>query len=235
MGLSKQDMEWLNYTQPKINQIIQTMDHFTIPLNKATEGDTCAHFILPFFQAFGWGSGSYTHWHAEHRIPNTSQHVDYAFSQTGNGWAYIEAKRILYKNIDKNPTFVKQIKKYFNEVPDAHLIILTNGEEYCFYSYGDNDDVSTTPFIKFKIREINLTGNATFLRYLAAGKFRIGDWPKYAEMSRFLAEIQHSLRRAPDTSTKRRLIEASFSLLYPNMNPDERNEAFQFFMRFGQR
>lgn len=226
--------ESLKYAQYSINKIIERMDNFTIPLKTVNEGNTCNQFVLPFFKAFGWGS-DYTYWSTEHRILNTNKHVDYAFSKTGHGWAYVEAKKIKFKNIHKNKNFIKQITGYFNAAPSAHLIILTNGEEYCFYSYGEELEISTTPFIKFNIRDIDLTGNATFLRHLFINGFNIGEWPKYAEMSRSLAEIQHALRRAPDTLSKQHLIQKSFALLYPNLSEDEQTEALQFFTRFGQK
>ena len=80
--------------------------------------------------------------------------MDYAFSTNGYGWTLIEAKKLNFKNIDRNKNFIKQIASYFNADPHAHLIILTNGEEYCFYSYGETTEICTTPFIKFNIRDI---------------------------------------------------------------------------------
>lgn len=234
MEFSEMTTESLKYAQLDINKIIERMDHFVIPLKAVNEGNTCNQFVLPFFKAFGWGS-DYTYWSTEYRIPNTNKHVDYAFSTNGHGWAYVEAKRIRYKNIDKNKNFTKQVTGYFNAAPCAHLIILTNGEEYCFYSYGDDVEIRTIPFIKFNIHDIDLTGNATFLRHLFIRNFHIGDWPKYAEMSRALAEIQHALRRAPDTLGKQNLIQKSFALLYPGLSEEEQDEALQFFTQFGQK
>ena len=110
--------------------------------------------------------------------------------------------------------------------------MLTNGEEYCFYSYGETAEVSTTPFIKFNLCDIDVTGNATFLRHLFRNGYNIGDWSKYAEMSRALAEIRHSLRKAPESLTKQHLIEKSFALLYPEYQEPERKEIVGFFNSF---
>ena len=158
--------------------------------------------------------------------------MDYAFSTNGYGWTLIEAKKLNFKNIDRNKNFIKQIASYFNADPHAHLIILTNGEEYCFYSYGETTEICTTPFIKFNIRDIDVTGNATFLRHLFRNGYNIGDWSKYAEMSRALAEIRHSLRKAPESLTKQHLIEKSFALLYPEYQEPERKEIVGFFNSF---
>lgn len=221
----------LAYAQMAVQDIITRIDHFTVPKNEINEANTCEHFVLPFFRAFGWDS-DFAYWSAQHHIEGTNRHVDYAFSTTGHGWAYIEAKRLRFKHIDQNHNFIKQIAGYFNAVKDAHLIILTNGEEYCFYSYGENVEIRTTPFIRFNIRHIDLTSNAAFLRHLFIQNFHISDWPKYAEMSRSLAEIRHSLRHAPDTLGKKDVTEKSFALLYPDMDEAERKEVIQFFTTF---
>ena len=219
----------LEYAQIDIHRIVLEIDHCNqIAL---TEADTCNKFILPFFRAFGWDPFS-TVWRSQFPINNTRRHVDYAFSKNGHGWAFIEAKKINFKNIDRNKNFIKQITGYFNADPHAHLIILTNGEEYCFYSYGESTEISTTPFIRFNIRSIDVTANARFLGRLFRNQFNIGDWPKYAEMSRALAEIRHSLRNAPDSLTKQHLIEKSFALLYPEYQEPERKELIEFFTRY---
>lgn len=220
----------LEYTQIAIRKIVAQIDSSDI--KDLTEEDTCNRFILPFFQAFGWNP-VLSHWCSQFRIENSSQRVDYAFSKRGKGWAYIEAKRINFKNIDKNKNFVKQVSGYFNAAKNAHLIILTNGEEYCFYSYGENTEISATPFIKFNIRNINLTGNAKPLSRLFYNQFNIGDWPQLAEKSRALADIKYSLRNAPDSLTKQNNIERSFALLYPDMDVSQRKELIDFFNLFG--
>lgn len=231
MKITDMQIASLKSVQYNINRIIENINNFSIPLDNVNEGNTCDHFVLPFFKAFGWGT-DYTYWSTEHRIKDSNKHVDYAFSKNGHGWVYVEAKRIRFKNIDKNKNFIKQVEGYFNAAPGAHLLILTNGEEYCFYSYGGNMSISTTPFIKFNIRNLDLTGNGTFLRHLFINQFNIGDWPKYAEMSRSLSDIQYALRKAPDTLSKQNLINKSFELLYPDLNEDERNEAIRFFTTY---
>ncbi len=219
----------LEYVQIEINRLVKEID--SVHSNSFNEADTCNRLILPFFHAFGWDPYS-TFWKSQFAINGTRRHVDYAFSTNGYGWTLIEAKRLNFKNIDKNKNFIRQIASYFNADPHAHLIILTNGEEYCFYSYGETAEVSTTPFIKFNLCDIDVTGNATFLRHLFRNGYNIGDWPKYAEMSRALAEIKHSLRKAPESLTKQHLIEKSFALLYPEYQEPERKEIVGFFNSF---
>lgn len=218
----------LAYAQIDINKIVALLD--SSDSKNMTEADTCQHFILPFFQAFGWNSG-HTHWRSQFRIGRSYKHVDYAFSKQGNSWAFIEAKRIGIKNIGQNKNFIRQISGYFNTSPGAHLIILTNGEEYCFYSYGDeeNAEICTVPFLRFNIRQIDLTGSARPLCHLFYNDFTLSDWPKYAGMSRALAEIRHALRHAPDSLSKQHIIEKSFALLYPELEETERNEWLMFF------
>ncbi len=219
----------LEYAQMNIKKIIALIDSSDI--KSLTEADTCQHFILPFFQTFGWSPGN-TLWRSQFRIGHSYKHVDYAFSKQGNGWSYIEAKRIGMKNIGRNKNFIKQISGYFNASPGAHLIILTNGEEYCFYSYGESTEICTTPFVRFNIRSIDLTGSARPLRHLFYNNFHMADWPKYAEMSRALAEIRHALRHAPDSLSKESIIEKSFTLLYPHLDEAQRKEWIAFFTEF---
>lgn len=219
----------LEYVQIEINRLVKEID--SVHSNSFNEADTCNRLILPFFHAFGWDPYS-TFWKSQFAINGTRRHVDYAFSTNGYGWTLIEAKRLNFKNIDKNKNFIRQIASYFNADPNAHLIILTNGEEYCFYSYGETTEICTTPFIKFNLHDIDVTGNATFLRHLFRNGYNIGDWSKYAEMSRALAEIRHSLRKAPESLTKQHLIEKSFALLYPEYQEPERKEIVGFFNSF---
>ena len=224
-------MESLRYAQININKIVKAIDKFSLPLKSITEANTCDRFVLPFLDAFGWNP-SYEYWSSQHRIGRSKMHADYAFSKTGYGWVFVEAKRIGVKNLDKNKQCQMQITKYFNSCPGAHLIILTNGEEYCFYSYGKEMEIQPKPFIKFNIRKLDLTGNGTFLRHLFINKFNIGNWPKYAEISRSLSDIQYALRKAPDTLGKQNLINKSFELIYPELDEDERNEAIRFFSTY---
>lgn len=219
----------LEYVQIELHRLVGEID--SINNHSINEADTCNRLILPFFHAFGWDPYS-TVWKAQYPINGTRKHVDYAYSKNGHGWTFVEAKKLNFKNIDRNKNFIKQISGYFNADPQAHLIILTNGEEYCFYSYAENIEISTTPFIKFNIRDIDLTGNATFLRHLFRNGYNIGDWPKFAEMSRALAEIRHSLRKAPESLTKQHLIEKSFALLYPEYQEPERKEIIGFYNSF---
>ena len=219
----------LEYVQIEINRLVKEID--SVHSNSFNEADTCNRLILPFFHAFGWDPYS-TFWKSQFAINGTRRHVDYAFSTNGYGWTLIEAKKLNFKNIDRNKNFIKQIASYFNADPHAHLIILTNGEEYCFYSYGETTEICTTPFIKFNIRTLDLTGSAKPLSHLFYNNFNIADWPKLAEMSRALAEIRHSLRNAPESLTKQHLIEKSFALLYPECQEPERGELIGFFTQF---
>jgi Uncharacterized conserved protein len=222
----------LEYAQIDIEKIVNDMGHFPLKQKDINEANTCGQFVLPFFRAFGWKTDD-PFWSWEHKVPGSyNKHVDFAFSKQGKGWVYVEAKRIRFKHIDRNKNFVRQIAGYFNAAKNAHLIILTNGEEYCFYSYDENTEICATPFIRFNIRHIDLTKNAKPLERLFYNQFNIADWPKLAEMSRALAEIRHSLRNAPDSLTKEHLIEKSFALIYPDIPEAERKELLTFFTQF---
>lgn len=236
MKITNLEMESLKYAQYDLNNLVATLDVFKNerdlndkPLNH-TESNTCSKVILPFLHIFGWKENGPNQWSSQHRIEGSRRHVDYAFSRN-HGWVYLEAKSIDEKNLSKKK-FLNQIAGYFNDAPNAHLIILTNGEEYRFYSYGEHMGISTTPFIKFNIHNLDLTGKGSFMRHFFRNYFNIGDWPKYADMSRSLSDIQHALRKAPDTLGKQHLINRSFELIYPNMDEDERNEAIQFFSTY---
>jgi len=219
----------LEYAQRSIREIAAQID--ACDRKALTELDVCNKFILPFFRVFGWDP-AYSFWHSQYRIGHSYKHVDYAFSKTAYGLAFIEAKKLIFRNIDSNKNFVKQITGYFNADPGAHLIILTNGEEYCFYSYGETSEICLTPFIKFNIHKVDLTGTAKPLERLFYRKFNISDWAKLAGMSRTLAGIRHSLRAAPDCLTKQNIIEKSFALIYPDIPESERKDLLAFFTEF---
>lgn len=229
MKITDMEIESLKYAQYDLNKLIIELDNFKEKDPNHTVSNTCNKVILPFLRIFGWKENGPNRWSSQHRIGDSLMHVDYAFSCAEHGWIYLEAKGINEKNIANRKKFIAQIEKYFNAAPSAHLIILTNGEEYCFYSYGSDIEINTTPFIKFNIRDLDLTGNATFMRHFFRNYFNIGDWPKYAEMSRSLSDIQHTLYRAPDTLSKKHLIHKSFELLYPDIDEAERNEIINFF------
>lgn len=232
MKITDLEMESLKYAQHNLNELTTELDKFKHQNPNHTESNTCDKIILPFLRIFGWKENGPNRWSSQHRIYDSRMHVDYAFSRTDHGWVYLEAKGIDEKNISTKKKFITQIEKYFNAAPSAHLIILTNGEEYCFYSYGADIGVNTVPFIKFNIHKLDLTGNATFMRHFFRNYFNIGDWPRYADMSRSLSEIKHTLRKAPDTLGKQHLIHRSFELIYPDMDEDERNEAIRFFSTY---
>ncbi len=227
MEISAIESESLRYAQITINKIVQRIDSEK-QKSKINEAQTCDRFVLPFLDAFGWNP-NYPYWFSQFKIENTRMHADYAFSKMGHGWVFVEAKRIGVKNLDKNKECQKQITKYFNSCSGAHLIILTNGEEYCFYSYGEETEIQPKPFIKFNIRKLDLTGNGTFLRHLFINKFNIGDWPKYANMSHTMSNIIYTLRNAPESRDKQHIVNKTFSLLYPELSEIERCEIIRFF------
>lgn len=224
------EMESLRYAQIAINKIVQRINGEK-QKSKINEAQTCDRFILPFLASFGW-SPNYPYWFSQYKVGNTRMHADYAFSRTGYGFVFVEAKRIGIRKLDENKKCQEQIAKYFIASPGAHLVILTNGEEYYFYSYGFGMEIQPKPFIKFNIHDLDLIHNGTFLRHLFANKFSIGNWPKYADMSRSLADIEYALRKAPDSLSKQNLINKSFTLLYPDLDEDERNEAIRFFTTY---
>lgn len=229
MKISAMEMESLRYAQLNIKKIINCIDSEVVSLRTIPEAQTCDRYILPFLNAFGWNP-RIPYWYSQYKIGR--MHADYAFSRGGHGFVFVEAKRIGIKKLDKNKECQEQIARYFNNCPNAHLLILTNGEEYCFYSYGETTHISTTPFVKFNIRNLDLTNSATFLRHFFISEFNIGSWSKYADMSRSLTDIQYALRKAPDTLGKQNLIHKSFELLYPDLDEDECNEAIRFFTTY---
>lgn len=224
------EMESLRYAQIAINKIVQRINGEK-QKSKINEAQTCDRFILPFLATFGW-TPNCPYWFSQYKIGNTRMHADYAFSRNGHGFVFVEAKRIGIRNLDENKDCQDQIAKYFSACPGAHLVILTNGEEYYFYSYGDDTEIQPKPFIKFNIHSLDLINTGTFLQHLFINKFNIGNWPKYADMSRSLTDIQYSLRKAPDTLGKKNLIHRSFELLYPDLDEDERNKAIRFFTTY---
>lgn len=123
---------------------------------KMGESETRSWLINPLLRALGYDDSDpntvipeYT---ADPRDKKDGK-VDYAVvDSNGQPIIYIEAKG-LNVSLD-NYEHHNQLKRYFNLKLSVKLIILTNGNEYRFYTDLDNENfLDSQPFLSFKLEE----------------------------------------------------------------------------------
>ncbi|MCY4000265.1 MAG: type I restriction endonuclease [Bacteroidetes bacterium] len=119
------------------------------------EDATVDFFIRPFLGALDWDTTNHKLVKPEYEaIPDDIKggRVDFALLSNGRPIIFLEAKK-LNEPLDSH---VNQIKRYFNVVREVSVAILTNGDEFWFYTdleYAHQLD--TKPFLKFKLSEID--------------------------------------------------------------------------------
>ena len=114
-----------------------------------TEEATKNAFIMPFIAALGYNVFNPVEVIPEYNadvVGLKGEKVDYAIMQDGQPAILIECKHTAVNLNDQK--YLTQLSRYFN-VTDAQLGILTNGEEYWFYSdLKEKNRMDETPFLK---------------------------------------------------------------------------------------
>jgi predicted type IV restriction endonuclease len=137
--------------QQKIKSIKKQLDKFDVSGAKdkcSNEVNTNRLLIEPFFQILGYTiledkDGSLQP-EFDASYEKKGEKVDYAIRIKGKYQILIESKKA-NTNLSKH---LRQLKIYFNNVPDAQLGILTNGTRFEFY-VRDNKNLNTKPFFVF--------------------------------------------------------------------------------------
>jgi len=119
------------------------------------EAGTAAFFIGPFIQALGYQTSNpesvYHEYPADPHDTKTGK-VDFALLQNGKPVIFVEAKK-LCEPLD--PHF-KQIRQYFTIAQEVNFAILTNGNEYRFYTdLVHKYLIDEKPFLIFKLNDEN--------------------------------------------------------------------------------
>ncbi|MCY3595659.1 MAG: type I restriction endonuclease, partial [Bacteroidetes bacterium] len=100
-----------------------------------SEAKTEAFFVRPFLRSLGYESSNPElvdpQYLADPHDIKTGK-VDYALLRNGEPIIFVEAKK-LHQSLD-TPETINQIKRYFNNVLEVDFVILTNGNEYRFFT-----------------------------------------------------------------------------------------------------
>jgi len=132
-----------------------------------SEANTENFFIRPLFEALGYYSSNpetfSSQYHANPR-DTKSGWVDIALKKQGHLIIFIEGKK-LGESLDNN-NYVNQIKHYFTGVLEVKFVILTNGNEYRFYTDLENTNIlDNEPFFVFKINDADQESIEFLLRF----------------------------------------------------------------------
>ena len=120
-----------------------------------SEANTQSWLINPFLKSLGYNTSdpSLVH-HQFNADPKDSKtgKVDYAILRYKRPIIFIEAKK-LHEPLDN---YVGQIRHYFNNVWEVDFAILTNGNEYRFYTDLDRENMcDDEPFLLFELKDVD--------------------------------------------------------------------------------
>ena len=122
-----------------------------------SESDTESWFVRPFLRALGYDTSDpdmfSTQYPADPRDVKTGK-VDFALLKNGKPVIFVEAKK-LHQSLNQ-PKIINQIKRYFNNVRKVDFVILTNGNEYRFFTDLDHENMlDEEPFLVFTLSEVD--------------------------------------------------------------------------------
>ncbi|MCY4673909.1 MAG: type I restriction endonuclease [Bacteroidetes bacterium] len=119
-----------------------------------SESNTELYFIYPFLSLLGYDISNPELVSSQYlAVPDDIKtgRVDLALLQNGNPIIFVEGKK-LNEPLDHH---VNQIKRYFNNCRKVNFAILTNGNEYRFYTDLDHKNMlDEEPFLKFELKEV---------------------------------------------------------------------------------
>ena len=120
-----------------------------------SENNTELFFIHPFLKSLGYDTSKpelvYSQYLAVPGDTRTGK-VDLALLQNGNPIIFVEGKK-LNEPLDHH---YHQIRRYFDSCREVDFVILTNGNEYRFYTDLDYKYMlDKEPFLKFRLEEVD--------------------------------------------------------------------------------
>ena len=121
-----------------------------------SEANTEAYFIRPFLKSLGYDTDNpelvWSQYPADPHDIKTGK-VDYALLRNGKPIIFVEGKRLHESPLDSH---VNQIKRYFNNTREVDFAVLTNGNEYRFYTdLVHKNMLDESPFLKFQLNDID--------------------------------------------------------------------------------
>ncbi|MCL2624817.1 MAG: type I restriction enzyme HsdR N-terminal domain-containing protein [Planctomycetaceae bacterium] len=148
--------------------------------------------MLPLFSILGYSTGSASEVKTEFPIDKgrNQDYVDLVIMRDGKPCIAVECK----KGDISNPAWRKQLKNYFQNLPDAKFGVLTNGVKYQFFSDKDQTNVmEEKPFFEFDVTDLKDT-EIEILRSFYRGIFDLGAVASIARERMRTAEIQNRIR-----------------------------------------
>ena len=119
------------------------------------ERNTEAWLVEPFLNGLGYNVRNHELVHPQYLADPYDRNagkVDYAILKEERLIIFVEAKR-LGENLDRH---YNQLKRYFNNNIEVNFAILTNGDEYRFYTDLLNENsLDKDPFLTFKISQFD--------------------------------------------------------------------------------
>ncbi|MYI84781.1 MAG: hypothetical protein F4058_05520 [Rhodothermaceae bacterium] len=137
----------------KIGELASLFDE--LQNESVSESDTELYFIHPFLRSLGYDTGNPELVSSQYpAVPEDTKtgKVDLALLQNGSPIIFVECKK-LNEPLDHH---FHQIKRYFNNCRKVDFVILTNGNEYWFFTDLDFKYLlDKEPFLKFKLKEVD--------------------------------------------------------------------------------
>lgn len=164
-------------------------------INPTTEEATKQWIVMPFIVALGYNP------YSSDVIPEYTldvgvkkgEKVDYALQINNQPVCLIECKQLNVQISDKH---ISQLYRYFT-ISDVHIAILTNGNEYWFFTDSQKENVmDLEPYFKIKLSEA-VNEEIEKLEQYSKDKIQYLDVAQEVQSERFKAECKeliHSLR-----------------------------------------
>lgn len=158
-----------------VNQNISYLN--THPKRKNIEEQTKQSLILPLLSALGYDIFSPDCLHMEEQsVLNPNEHVDYVVHADGGHKFYVEAKHLGY-NLDAT---YQQLNKYFQGDTTTKIAIVTDGNEYRFYTDIRNKNIlDSEPYYVVRMDDLS-SDDITFIGSFSNGQFSETKQQKFA-------------------------------------------------------
>lgn len=164
-------------------------------INPTTEEATKQWIVMPFIVALGYNP------YSSDVIPEYTldvgtkkgEKVDYALQINNQPVCLVECKQL---NVQLSDRHISQLYRYFT-ISDVHVAILTNGDEYWFFTDSQKENVmDLEPYFKLKLSEAT-EEDIDKLEQYSKDKIQYLDVAQEVQSERFKAECKdliHSLR-----------------------------------------
>jgi len=173
--------------------------------SKCTEHQTEDVFIKPFLEAFGWDTTNITKVQAQVHVEG-GKIPDYALLCDGEIRTIIEVKRIG----ERLSQHIPQLKGYV-EQSKAHVGILTNGQQWWFFSWcRKKKEMNERPFAIIDIADLRLRKEDFFLQYFRQDKFHADYFKAFSHADHLSSRAHGTAMDMEHDATIKRLVKKIF-------------------------